>query len=126
MRLPYQEDEPRIIVRIFSPLKKESIPFVAYVDSGASYSIFHEDVAELLGIQIKNGRKTQVTVGNGARIPVYLHRLNVQFATEEFLAVIGFSPKLGVEINLLGQIDFFDRFKICFDSKNKYLEVNKI
>lgn len=123
MRFPYQDGEPLIIVRLLSSLQKEWIPFVAYVDSGASYSIFHEDVAEVLGIEAEKGNKIQVTVGSGEKIPVFLHKISVQFVGEQFSATIGFSPQLGVEINLIGQKDFFERFRMCFASKHKFLEI---
>lgn len=126
MRLPYQNGEPQVIVRLLSPHRKEWISFVAYVDSGATYSIFHEDVAELLGVDVKKGLKVWVTVGSGEKIPVFLHRLRVQFSGEEFVARVGFSPRLGVEVNLVGQRSFFDKFKICFDNKNKCLETTKL
>lgn len=126
MRLPYQENEPRVVIRFYSPTHEEFIPFVAYVDSGATYSIFHQDVAQLLGIEVGSGRKVEVTVGNGAKIPVFLHTQKGQFVGEQFNAVVGFSPRFGVEVNLLGQKDFFERFKICFDTKNKYLEITKV
>lgn len=99
---------------------------MAYVDSGATYSIFHEDVAELLGVNLRGGLKVRVTVGSGEKIPVFLHRLKVQFSGEEFVARIGFSPRLGVEVNLIGQRSFFDKFKICFDSKSNCLETIKL
>lgn len=84
------------------------------------------DVAQLLGVEVGKGEKIAVTVGSGEKIPVFLHRIHVHFAHEEFLAAIGFSPRLGVEINLMGQKDFFERFRICFDSKHKFLETTKL
>lgn len=126
MRFSYQSGEPQIIIRFFSSKYNTWIPLVAYVDSGATYSIFHGDVADLLGIDLEKGKKVEVTVGNGAKIPVFLHKIMVRFLNEQFGAIIGFSSLLGVEVNLLGQKDFFGRFKICFESKNKYLEITKI
>lgn len=126
MHFPYQNGEPQVVVRLFSSKRNEWIPFVAYVDSGATYSIFHMDVAQLLGVEVGKGEKIAVTVGSGEKIPVFLHRIYIQFANEEFLATIGFSSRLGVEINLMGQKDFFERFRMCFDSKHKFLGIVKI
>ena len=94
----------------------------AYVDSGATYSIFHTDVAAILGINYSNGRKLMIRVGDGKLIPVYLHKLPVKFAGYKFAAVIGFSANLGVGFNLLGRVDFFDRFRICFNDKEKIID----
>ncbi len=81
----------------------------AYIDSGATYSIFHTDMAAILGITYRTGRKIMIRVGDGKLILVYLHKLPVQFAGHKFNAVIGFSENLGVGFNLLGRVDFFDR-----------------
>ena len=63
-----------------------------------------------------------IRVGDGKQIPVYLHKLPVRFAGHKFTAVIGFSQNLGVGFSLLGRADFFDRFRICFNDKERSLE----
>lgn len=54
MRYPYVKYNGRHLPIIPVELKKgeEWIVFDAYVDSGAGYSIFHSDVAAILGIDI--------------------------------------------------------------------------
>ena len=91
----------------------------AYVDSGASTSIFLADFASCLGIDYTKGRITYVMVGDGSFIPVYLHRVPVKLGRYSFSATIGFSSHLGADFNLLGQKDIFDRFKVCFDKSKK-------
>lgn len=41
----------------------------------------------------------------------------------KFNATIGFSESLGIGFNLLGRVDFFDRFRICFTDKEKIVEM---
>ncbi|OGX38946.1 MAG: hypothetical protein A3D87_03635 [Omnitrophica WOR_2 bacterium RIFCSPHIGHO2_02_FULL_50_17] len=94
----------------------------AYIDSGATYSIFHADTAGILGIAYANGKKIMIRVGDGNLISVYLNKLPVKFAEHRFNAAVGFSKDLGVGFNLLGRVDFFDRFRICFNDKEKFLE----
>lgn len=98
----------------------------AYIDSGATYSIFHIDVAGLLGLTYRKGRKIFVKVGDGGLILVYLHKLPVRFADVKFNAMLGFSESLGVGFNLLGRVDFFDRFRICFNDKERFVEATKL
>lgn len=94
--------------------------FWAFVDSGATYSIFASGEAEGLGIEIRRGKKTMVVVGDGSYIPVYLFNIPVSIGDIEFTAEIGFSDRLGVGFNLLGRRDFFDIFRVCFsDSQEK-------
>ncbi|MEA3283035.1 MAG: hypothetical protein U9Q68_10890 [Euryarchaeota archaeon] len=60
------------------------VEFKAYADSGAGYSVFHGSVIEILGLELEDGYKEYVTVGDGSLIPVYMHRIVVQLALEEF------------------------------------------
>jgi len=94
----------------------------AYVDSGASRSIFHSDVADDLEINLGDGDKVNITVGDGSQIIVYIHKLTVRIAGQEFKASIGFSRNLGIGFNIIGRLDIFSKFKICFDDKEKILE----
>ena len=65
--------------------------FWAFVDSGATYSIFASGEAEGLGIEIRQGKRTMVVVGDGSYIPVYLFKVPVNIGEIEFTAEIGFS-----------------------------------
>lgn len=91
--------------------------FWAFVDSGATYSIFASKEGEALGIDFRQGKKTMVVVGDGGYIPVYLFKIPVCIGEFEFTAEIGFSEKLGVGFNLLGRRDFFDIFMVCFNDR---------
>jgi len=124
MKIPYLEIEkgifaPVVRLELSGPIRW--IEMEAYVDSGASYSIFKAEVAEMLGISYLKGHRTLLTVGDGGLIPIYLHNLTVKFAGHEFRATIGFSDKLGVEFNLLGRASFFRKFMICFNDKENFL-----
>ena len=96
----------------------------AYVDSGASWSIFHADVAQLLGLKPSRGRRLAMAMGNGHTISVMMHRVRVRFAGGEFTVPGGFSEALTVGFNLLGRAGFFDRFIMCFNDRTKLLSVS--
>ncbi|MFA6548304.1 MAG: hypothetical protein WCT39_00025 [Candidatus Margulisiibacteriota bacterium] len=124
MKIPYVEiekDEYAPIVRLELSSALRSIETEAYVDSGASYSIFKVEIAEMLKINYLKGRKVLLTIGDGAHMPIYLHNLPVKFADHAFHARVGFSDKLGIEFNLLGRASFFDKFMICFNDKENFL-----
>ena len=95
----------------------------AYVDSGASWSVFHLDVAQLLGIKLTRAKRRYVTLGNGSVLPIYLQRIKVRFAGSEFTVPAGFSDALRMGFNLMGRSGFFDRFLMCFDDRAKRLTV---
>ena len=92
---------------------------LAYVDSGASFSIFATDEAERLGLDYADGEELMITVGDGSSIPVYLHRLPARISDIRLRATVGFSPRLGVGFNLLGRRDFFRRFDVTFSDRRR-------
>ena len=93
----------------------------AYVDSGASVSIFTVNEAKRLGIRYETGAERFMTVGDGSLIPVYLHDLPIQIGNRRLSAAIGFSPRLGVGFNLLGRQDIFSHFDVTFSDIRKRL-----
>lgn len=98
----------------------------AYVDSGASWSVFHVDVAQLLGIKLNQTKRYYVSLGNGSVLPVYLAHIKVRFAGTEFSAPVGFSDALRVGFNLLGRAGFFDRFTMCFNDRARVLTATRL
>lgn len=100
--------------------------FWAFVDSGATYSIFSSKEAEALGIEIKEGKKMMLVVGDGSYIPVYLFEIPMSIGDVEFIAEIGFSERLGVGFNLLGRRVIFDIFRVCFSDREEKVTFQKL
>lgn len=96
------------------PVEINNREFYGFLDSGA---------AEILGIEAEKGDKIEITIGDGSSIPTYLQKLEVKFAGKKFEASIGFSNRLGIGFNIIGRKDFFENFRICFDERNKAVEV---
>ncbi len=122
-KYPYLEFRDKLAPIVQIELKgRELVSYDAYVDSGAAYSIFHSDILEDLEIKLEEGKKMYITVGDGSQIIVYLHKIKVIIADKEFEATIGFSRYLGIGFNIIGRVDIFDKFKICFDETSKIVE----
>lgn len=100
MKFPYINGEPIIPFEV-KGIDGKWYELTGYLDSGAGYSVFHEDHVKLLGLDIYKGRKIILTVGNGSNITTYIHKLNVKFAEKQFIAEISFSPDLGVGTNII-------------------------
>jgi hypothetical protein len=98
----------------------------AYVDSGASWSVFHRDVAQLLGIKLKQAKRRYVSLGNGSVLPIYLKSIRVRFAGEEFMVPAGFSDALHMGFNLMGRAGFFTRFEMSFNDRARQLTVRRL
>jgi len=93
--------------------------FWAFVDSGATYSIFRTSEVEDLNFDFTNGKLTNVQVGDGGFIPVYLHQLTISLDNFEFPAAVSFSSRLGVEFNLLGRKGVFEIFDVTFSDSRR-------
>jgi hypothetical protein len=129
MKFPYTQKLGKFLPIV--PLRLKSVHgdwiiFDAFVDSGASYSIFKEEIGEIIGLETEAGKKAYITVGDGSLIVVYLQEVEVKTGDEEFRATIGFSKQLGIGFNILGRKDFFERFKVCFDEVGKSVEFIKL
>ncbi len=98
----------------------------AYVDSGASWSVFHVDVAQLLGIKLNKAKRRYVELGNGSVLPIYLQRIKVRFAGVEFVVPAGFSDALHMGFNLMGRAGFFNRFSMSFNDRVRALTVTRL
>ncbi len=98
----------------------------AYVDSGASWSVFHLDVAQLLGIKLNRTSRRFIELGNGNVLPIYLAKIRVRFAGLEFIVPAGFSEALRTGFNMMGRAGFFDRFLICFNDRARVLTATRI
>jgi hypothetical protein len=121
LKFPYKiyKTFPCPIVPIQLQGSKGWLTFDAYVDSGAFYSIFSIQDAQLMGLDFRAGRRSSITVGDGNTIPVYFHTLPMKIGTISFNAIIGFSEKLGVGFNLLGRRSVFEKFILVFDDKKR-------
>jgi len=87
-----------------------------------SYSIFKTSVAEILDLDIGKGSKEFVKIGDGSFIEVFVFKLPVSIAEEEFEAKVGFSHGLGVGFHIIGRQDIFHKFRVCFDESEKSVE----
>lgn len=94
----------------------------ALVDSGATISVFKDEIAEQLGITVENGTETYLG-GVGGRIKGYIHKLEVEIAGKKFICPMVFSHEYLVSFNLLGREAFFRQFKIIFEEKNNLLKL---
>lgn len=91
----------------------------AFVDSGATYSLFNEGFALDMGLDLSKSLQRYIVVGDGGYIPASFVKMPLKIEDVELLAEIGFSPKLGVGFNLLGRKDVFEKFRVCFSDAEK-------
>jgi predicted aspartyl protease len=93
----------------------------AFVDTGATYSIFHPKEIEGSQINYKEGQKRFIVVGDGSWIDAYFFKFDLRIDKYKISAEIGFSERLGVGFNLIGRKDIFEYFKVCFNDRDKVI-----
>ena len=123
-RLPGKEPAPIIPIQIKG--RGGWIKSWAYVDSGATFSIFGRTDAERLGLNIDKSPGAMVTVGDGGQIPVVIYRLPIKVGKIGFQVSIGFSARLGVGFNLIGRKDFFERFDVTFSERKQEIHLTPL
>jgi predicted aspartyl protease len=85
------------------------------VDSGASFSVFNDQVANALGIDLRSGERVKLH-GLGRAVG-YAHSVQMVLGKFRFGARVVFSGELTVSVNILGRSDFFQPFLITFDEQ---------
>ncbi|PIP61102.1 hypothetical protein COW99_05760 [Candidatus Roizmanbacteria bacterium CG22_combo_CG10-13_8_21_14_all_38_20] len=110
------------VIDLFVSKNNRTTRIFSLVDSGATISVFREDVAEQLNITIEDGKETFLG-GVGGRIKGYIHTLDVEIAGKTFPCPVVFSHEYLVSFNLLGREEFFKKFKIIFEEKKNLLKL---
>ena len=110
------------IIPLLILTKNKKLKINALIDSGATISVFKEEIAEQLGIEVESGQK--ITLGGvGGRIVGFIHKLKVRIADKELICPVVFSHEYLVSLNLLGRSVFFEKFKIIFEENKKILRL---
>lgn len=98
--------------------------FEALIDSGATRTLLHADIAAHLGLDIKAGQK-ETTQGIGGTESVYLHEINLYLPGGPINTKVGFTENLPIA-GLLGMNGFFEFFRVTFHPDLKICEVQRI
>lgn len=125
MKFTYQKSLESIlypIIELRVGYQEDYLKIFALIDSGATISIFKQEIADILGIKIESGKEVMMR-GVAGRIQGYIHNVKVKIAGKDFVMPVVFSKEYLVSFNLLGRSAFFEQFKITFDEKNKLVEL---
>lgn len=102
----------------------QSAQYRVLIDSGADYCVFHSEIADVLGIPLKKGKKMTFYGTGGTPQIAYFHNIQIEIGGWPMDLYCGFSSDMeSLPYGLLGQTGFFDKFKIEFDYTNKRIEL---
>lgn len=131
-RLPLPESSFALGSFLFKPI----IPIIvshgpraircgALLDSGADFCVLDGLLGEHLGIRVRDGiREKFGGVEEGVGLEAYFHPVGVKIGKWNAEVNIGFSydiAKYGYAV--LGQLGFFDRFKVSFDLQKDEIDM---
>ena len=118
--------KPLIKVR-FNYLKthKITLPVVALIDSGADVCFCSDFIGAWLGIQFNKIKKDEeFTAANGQTFKAKPVNISVFIENINYKSTIYFTDVLPRQTPIiLGQIGFFDRFKITFNATEGYIQI---
>ena len=134
-KFPAQSTEPfprrtsvsRPVVPIALINGSQRVRYLALIDSGADYCIFHAEVGEQIGLQIESGKRLSFFGSGGQEQFAFFHEIKLEIGGHEVTCFAGFSHELQtLPYGILGQVGFFDKFKIAFDYQKDKMELQSI
>ncbi len=119
--------KPLIRVRLnYLKTHKVTLPVTALIDSGADVCFCSDLIAAWLGIQLDKIRKVEeFTAANGQTFKTKPETIRLMIDDISYDCKLYFTDVLPRHTPIiLGQIGFFDRFKITFDSKKEIIQIS--
>jgi len=134
-KFPAQPTEPfprrisvsRPVVPIALINGSQRVRNLALIDSGADYCIFHAEIGEQIGIDIDSGKRLSFFGTGGQEQSAFFHDIKLEVGGHEISCFAGFLRELeSLPYGILGQIGFFDNFKITFDYEKEKIELQSV
>jgi hypothetical protein len=96
-------------------------PFRLYADASADITLLRRGDCEMLGRELESGEMRHMGgIGSGL-IRTFIHRVSLRLGTVEFPCRVAFADRQEVP-RLLGRLDLFSRFKVCYDEVARVTE----
>ncbi|HEY4478284.1 MAG TPA: aspartyl protease family protein [Candidatus Paceibacterota bacterium] len=116
----------RPVIPVILKNKDKSIGYHVLVDSGADMCLFHAEIAELIGIEVKKGEAKEVFGIGGKASIYYLHNIIIEVGGWTYEIEVGFMPEVSgrsIPYGVVGQNGFFDNFIVKFDLLKEEVEL---
>ena len=107
-----------------------TVSYLALVDSGADFNVFHSDIASLLGVDLKM-LKNKIPFGGikkgNAQCKGYVASVELGIGKDFYdEAIVIFSDDISHNgYGILGQFGFFNYFKVIFDRSKYFFQLEK-
>ena|SRR5579872_4666647 len=107
---------------------KKEFSYLALLDSGADFNIFHADIADILGIKLSKLKTMQFQgIKEGASGKGYITEIEVGVNNNYQKTMVVFSRDISENgYGILGQQGFFNNYEIKFLYKSKEIIVETV
>ena len=116
--------QPRVDVIFTNPKTGRHITVKALVDSGAGMTVLNAAFAELLGVDVTDAPQRSFMSANSSGTG-YDYELKIKLKQDmlhEHITTCSFMPNLRTDA-LLGQVGFFENFRIVFERYKNHFEL---
>ena len=116
----------RPVIPIKVILGEEVIDYQVLVDSGADLCLFSEEVGQAVNIDVRSGKKYEVSGVGGKFSVFYLHKVKIEVGGWRYDIEAGFMPEVAGRVmpyGIVGQRGFFDNFIVKFDLLKEEVEL---
>lgn len=123
---PDRKHVKRPVIPIEVKYGENKIKYLALIDSGADFCVFHAQIGEAIGIDIKKGKVLEYYGINGDKEEAFFHDISIIVGGWEKKCYCGFSYKLDetkMPYGVLGQKGFFNLFKVLMDYEKEQIEL---
>lgn len=119
----YGPDTLRPVIPMEVIANNLEVPYEILVDSGADMCIFDSQIANILGINIVKGIKSQVSGVTGFPEDMYIHTIHIKLGGRNYKIDAGFMDMRNNSYGVVGQKGFFDLFVVKFDLNENEIEI---
>ncbi len=131
MQFPYKKFKSADGTELLKPiipigllLNGKLIRYEALIDSGADFNIFNAEIGELLGLNVRAGKRKEFSGIIGKPFEVYFHNLTLEVGGWQCKIIAGFSYEISpYGFGILGQKGFFNLFRIKFIFSKGIIEI---
>ncbi|MDZ4285288.1 MAG: aspartyl protease family protein [Patescibacteria group bacterium] len=129
MKFRYKKYGPGIIrpvIPVELTANGVAVPYEVLVDSGADMCVFDAQIAEVLGIDVKAGERSELSGATGYVQPFYIYPVSIAVGGWEHTIKVGFLPNIAkTGYGIVGQKGFFDIFIVKFDYRKEEIELKE-
>ena len=100
----------------------------ALIDSGADWCIFHGELGEVIGLEVRSGDEQDFygIIGPGPG-QIFFHDISIEIGGISYSIRCGFSYDISPNgFGVLGQLGFFDTFDVKFMRSKARIELKEI